>query len=66
MLSVGATYQLPPLGWKLVQKSTVNLLIDHIFYDYQDFREVTGGASGTEPAYSYHATVIRLFFSDWF
>jgi hypothetical protein len=67
MLSVGATYQLPPLGWKLVQKSTVNLFIDQIFYDYQDFRDVTaGGVPGTEPAYSYDATVIRLFFSGWF
>jgi hypothetical protein len=67
MFTVGATYQLPPLGWSWVQKSTVNLFIDQIFYDYQDFRDVReGGTPGTEPAYSYDATVIRLFFSGWF
>jgi hypothetical protein len=67
MITLGATYQLPPLGWRWVQKSTVNLYFDQILYDYQDFRDVReGGAPGTEPAYSYDATVIRLFFSGWF
>ena len=67
MITLGATYQMPPLGWRWVQKSTVNLFVDQILYDYQDFRDVReGGAPGTEPAYSYDATVIRLFFSGWF
>ena len=58
---------MPPLGWRFVQKSTVNLFYDHILYDYQDFRDVReGGTPGTEPAYSYDAGVIRLFFSGWF
>jgi hypothetical protein len=26
-------YELPPLGWRFVQKSTVNLFYDHILYD---------------------------------
>jgi len=63
----GASYELPPLGWRFVQKSTVNLFYDHILYDYKDFRDVReGGTPGTEPAYSYDAGVIRLFFSGWF
>ena len=67
MITVGATYELPPLGWHFVQKSTVNLYYDQILYDYQDFRDVReGGTPGTEPAYSYDAGVIRLFFSGWF
>jgi hypothetical protein len=67
MFSLGATYELPPLGWKFLQKSTVNLYLDQILYDYQDFRDVReGGTPGTEPEYSYDATVIRLFFSGWF
>jgi hypothetical protein len=67
MITVGTTYQLPPLGWRWVQKSTINFYYDHILYDYQDFRDVReGGTPGMEPEYSYDAGVIRLFFSGWF
>ena len=67
MVSVGATLQLPPLGWKFLQKSTINFFVDEIFYNYDDFRNVMeGGAPGSEPLYGYDATVMRLFFSGWF
>jgi Protein of unknown function (DUF3570) len=67
MLSLGATYELPPLGWERIRRSTVNLFYDHILYDYADFRDATrGGAPGTEPLYSFEADVVRLFFSGWF
>jgi hypothetical protein len=45
MITVGATYELPPLGWHFVQKSTVNLYYDQILYDYQDFRDVREGGT---------------------
>jgi len=67
MLSLGATYQLPPLGWKFIERSTVNLFYDRAHYDYSDFRDVRkGGAPGTEPLYQYDADVFRLFVSGWF
>lgn len=67
MFSVGATYELPPLGWSRIRKSTVNLMVDHIQYDYEDFRDVTkGGAPGTEPLYGFDANVVRVYFSGWF
>ena len=67
MLSVGATYALPPLGWKFIQRSTVNLFYDRFRFEYDDFRDITaGGAPGTEPLYGFDADVIRLFFSGWF
>jgi hypothetical protein len=67
MLSFGATYELPALGWKRIRRSTVNVFIDHIQYDYEDFREVTkAGAPGEEPLYGFDANVLRVFFSGWF
>ena len=67
MLSFGATYELPALGWKRIRRSTVNVFIDHIQYDYEDFRDVTkGGAPGEEPLYGFDANVVRVFFSGWF
>jgi len=67
MLSLGATYELPTLGWDRIRRSTVNLFYDHILYDYADFRDVRqGGTPGTEPLYSFEADVFRLFISGWF
>lgn len=67
MLSVGATYELPPLGWGFLQRSTVNVFYDRIRYDYDDFRNVlAGGTPGTEPLYGFDADVLRVFVSAWF
>ena len=67
MLGVGATYELPPLGWSFLQRSTVNFFYDRFRFEYDDFRDVrAGGAPGTEPLYRFDADVFRLFFSGWF
>ncbi len=67
MFSLGATYELPALGWERIQRSTVNLFYDRINYQYDDFRDIrTGGAPGTEELYSFDADVFRLFVSGWF
>jgi Protein of unknown function (DUF3570)/Gram-negative porin len=67
MFSLGATYELPSLGWERIQRSTVNLFYDRINYQYDDFRDIrTGGAPGTEELYSFDADVFRLFVSGWF
>ncbi|HET9693993.1 MAG TPA: DUF3570 domain-containing protein [Steroidobacteraceae bacterium] len=67
MLSLGATYELPSSRWSWLQKSTVNVFVDRIRYDYADFRDLTkSGAPGTEPLYQFDATVLRVFISAWF
>ncbi len=67
MLSLGATYELPPLGWDRLKRTTVNVYFDRIRYEYDDFRDVThGGAPGAEPLYGFDANVFRVFFSGWF
>ena len=67
MFSLGATYELPSLGWDRLRRSTVNLFYDRINYQYDDFRDIrTGGAPGTEELYGFDADVFRLFISGWF
>jgi len=67
MVSLGATYELPPLGWKFLQRSTVNLFYERFRFEYDDFRDITaGGQAGTEPLYGFDADVIRVYVSGWF
>jgi hypothetical protein len=67
MLTLGVTYELPQLGWKFIERSTLNFYYDRIHYSYDDFRNLLeGGDPGSEPLYSYDADVFRLFLSGWF
>ncbi len=67
MFTLGVTYELPPLGWKYLEKTTVNFYYDRIHYAYDDFRNLLkGGTPGAEPLSSFDADVFRLFFSGWF
>jgi hypothetical protein len=65
---IGATYEFPGGRPRWVQKGTVNLNFDYIWFDYDNFRDarVTGVTPGSEPLYSFTANVIQLFFSIWF
>jgi hypothetical protein len=67
MVGVGATYELPPLAWDFIKRSSVSFFYDRFRFDYDDFRDITaGGAAGTEPLYGFDADVFRLFVSGWF
>jgi len=66
-LSLRATYDLPRLGWKFPERSTLNFFYDHIHYSYADFRNLLEpGTPGTEPLYHFDADVFQLFYSGWF
>ena len=67
-VGVGVTYEFPGGRPHFVQRGTLNLRVDHMWFDYEDFRDlrVTGVAPGTEPLYSFSANVIQLFASIWF
>ncbi|WP_444911727.1 DUF3570 domain-containing protein [Microbulbifer sp. PAAF003] len=68
-LGLGVSYELPRRWSLLNRRNTINLYWDHILFDYDDFLDVTvhGSATsispGDEPAYSFSANVIRLFWS---
>ena len=67
-LRLGLTYDIVRGGWKFVDRGTLNLIYDHIQFNYADFRDLreTGGVVGQEPLYSFDANVFQLFVSFWF
>jgi hypothetical protein len=67
-LRLGASYDIVRGGWKFVERGTVNVIYDHIMFDYDDFRDLTGrgAAPGAEPFYSFDANVVQVFVSFWF
>jgi hypothetical protein len=67
-LRVGASYDIVRGGWKFVERGTVNVIVDHMMFDYEDFRDLrgTGAVAGSEPLYAFDANVVQLFVSFWF
>lgn len=66
-IGVGASYEFRRDDEALIKRGTINLNIDHIMFDFKDFRDLTVNTlPGQEPLYSYDANVIRLFLSVWF
>ena len=70
-----ATYAWLPAGWKVFKRSTVSLDISQIRFKYLDFRDIkdydnspAGGsyAPGTEPLYSFTATIYQGYLSVFF
>ncbi len=55
-------------GWKFIDKGTLNIVFDHLMFDYEDFRDLRTIAvtPGTEPLYSFDADVFQFFVSFWF
>ena len=67
-LRLGVSYDVVRSGWKFIDRGTVNLTVDHIMFDYEDFRDlrVTDVAPGEEPLFSFDANVVQFFVSFWF
>ncbi len=66
-LSAGMSYELNNKSWALLKRGSINFHLDHIMFDYDDFRDLTkSGSVGNEPLYSFEADVLRIFASFWF
>jgi len=54
--------------WDFIDKGTINLAVDHMIFDYKDFRDrsVEGVPLGEEPLYSFSANVMQLYLSVWY
>lgn len=64
-LSLTYEFQFSPSSW--VKKSTLNYEIDHVRFEYDDFRNVLADAPvGEEPLYEFSANVTRVFVSIWY
>jgi hypothetical protein len=67
-LRLGVSYDILESGWRFIEKGTVNLVYDHILFDYKNFRDLrqtSGLAPGSEPLYEFDANVIQIFVSFW-
>jgi hypothetical protein len=67
-LGLGMTYDISRDHLYAFDRGTFNFYFNYFFYDYEDFLNttVTGVPPGSEPAYSFSASVIRMYFSLWF
>lgn len=66
-LGVGFSYELDNISWSRIKRGSLNFYLDHILFNYDDFRDLTKTATaGNEPLYDFEANVIRGFASFWF
>jgi hypothetical protein len=64
---VGLSYDFLEGGWSFLDKGSMNLVYDHMIFNYENFRDITqGGNPGEEPLFTFQADVIQLFVSFWF
>jgi len=71
-IGAGAAYEfhMPYATW--INKSTANFRIDHLIFDYKDFRDAllidpsAGVVAGAEPQYSVQINVMQVFLSIWY
>jgi hypothetical protein len=67
-IGAGISYEFP-VGWMpFFKKGEINLFVDYMLFQYDDFRDVTvtNLAAGGEPLYDFHSLVTRAFISFWY
>ncbi|WP_245555201.1 DUF3570 domain-containing protein [Hahella ganghwensis] len=60
---LGVTYEFQPSMISFIEKGQINLFVDYLKFEYEDFRDITqeGYDVGDEPFYEFDALVTRLF-----
>lgn len=65
-IGLGASWEFGR-SWSAIERGSINLNIDWISFDYENFRDLTDSApTGEESTYNFNATVTRFFTSIWF
>ncbi|UCG71937.1 MAG: DUF3570 domain-containing protein [Chromatiales bacterium] len=68
-VQAGVSYDFIEGGWSFLEKGTLNVFYDHVWFSYDDFRDLrnnTGVIPGQEPTYEFEADILQLFVSFWF
>ena len=66
-IGIGASYKKEFKDSEIFDRYSVNLSLDFMQFDYDDFRDLRVDAEvGTEPFYNFNATVVRLYFSIFY
>lgn len=65
---LGASYEFHPSWPHFIERGSLNLDLERMFMDYEDFRDVldTQYKAGQEPLYTLDATVAQFFISFWY
>jgi hypothetical protein len=66
-LGVALSYNLLDNGWHFIDRATLNLSYDHIWFNYDDFSNVSNGLIPPQAAeYDFTADVFQLYGSIWY
>ena len=67
-LGFSLSYDFVQNGWRWMDRGSINLSYDHIWFNYHDFRDLrdSGAPAGDEPLYKFGADVAQIFVSLWF
>ena len=67
-LGFSVSYDFVQNGWRGIDRGSINFVYDHIWFSYDDFRDLrdTSAPVGQEPLYKFSAGVAQLFVSIWF
>jgi len=69
-LGVKLSYDFLKQGWQGIERGTLSLAWDSIWFDYDDFRDLRvvlpASQVGSEPLYSFNANVVQLYLSLYF
>lgn len=66
-IGFGASYDLALGTCTCIDKGSLTLSYDRIHFNYDDFRDISGGGvPGEEPLYEFTADVVQLYLSVWY
>jgi hypothetical protein len=62
------SYDLLRAGGDYIDKGSINPAYDHIWFNYDDFRDLrpAGYTAGSEPLYQFSADEVQIYLSVWF
>lgn len=67
VVGVGIGFEFSKSNWDTFDRAGLNLWVDRFSFDYENFRDIrVASTPGTEPLYSFDATVTRLLFTLWY
>ena len=67
VIGLGVGFQFSKPNWNTISKAGLHLWVDRFNFDYDNFRDIRVQTTpGTEPLYSFDATVTRLLFTLWY
>ncbi len=72
-LGLTVSYEFARQGWRFIDRGSINLAVDHLRFNYDNFRDLRVTLDpnnpyplGEEPLYSFSANVMQFYLSIWY